>query len=163
MEFTITTVNPLDHAEAIKRLLVTHGRAEFPGFFDRGYEVAVRAGGVSWVGRDRSGQLVMRVACFPRRFRCGTRDVVGGLLMNALVAEPYRSFFPARELMRRARDDIKARGDVDFLYTDPNEPARAVLEASGFRHVGTLQRLGPPGWDPRWLVGGGVPFVHVRT
>ena len=163
MEFTITTVNPLDHAEAIKRLFVTHGRAEFPGFFDRAYEVAVRAGGVSWVGRDRAGQLVMHVACFPRRFRFGTRDVVGGLLMNALVAEPYRSFFPARELMRRARDDIKARGDVDFLYTDPNEPARAVLEASGFRHIGTLQRLVLPVGDRRWLVDGVIRLLHVRA
>ena len=163
MEFTITTVNPLDHAEAIKRLFVTHGRAEFPGFFDRAYEVAVRAGGVSWVGRDRAGQLVMHVACFPRRFRFGARDAVGGLLMNALVAEPYRSFFPARELMRRARDDIKARGDVDFLYTDPNEPARAVLEGSGFRHIGTLQRLVLPVGDRRWLVDGAIRLLHARA
>ena len=43
--------------------------------------------------------------------------------------------------MRRARDDIKARGDIDFLYTDPNDPARAVLEASGFRLIGTVERL----------------------
>src|SRR2546430_4093525 len=83
--------------------------------------------------------------------------------MNALVAEPYRSFFPARELMRRARDDIKARGDVDFLYTDPNEPARAVLEASGFRHIGTLQRLVLPVGDRRWLVDGAIRLLHVRA
>ena len=163
MEFTITTVNPLDHAEAIKRLFVTHGRAEFPGFFDRAYEVAVRAGGVSWAGRDRAGQLVMHVACFPRRFRFGTRDVVGGLLMNAMVAERYRSFFPARELMRRARDDIKARGDIDFLYTDPNEPARAVLEASGFRQIGTLERHVLPVADRRWLVDRAIRLLHART
>src|SRR5437660_924135 len=163
MEFTITTVNPLDHAEAIKRLFVTYGRPEFPGFFDRAYEVAVRAGGLSWVGRDRAGQFVMHLACFPRRFRFGTRDVVGGLLMNALVAEPYRSFFPARELMRRARDDIKARGDVDFLYTDPNDAAGAVLEASGFRRIGTVGRLVLPVGDRRWLVDGAIRLLHARA
>ena len=163
MEFTITTVNPLDHAEEIKRLFVTNGRAEFPQFFDRAYEVAVRAGGMSWLGRDRAGEIVMHVACFPRRFSFGTRDVAGALLMNALVAEPYRSFFPARALMRRARDDIKARGDVDFLYTDPNDAARAVLEASGFRRIGTLQRLVLPVADRRWLVDGAIRLLHVRA
>src|SRR2546429_8001230 len=109
MEFTITTVNPLDHAEAIKRLFVTHGRAEFPGFFDRAYEPAVRAGGVSWVGRDRAGQLVMHVACFPRRFRFGARAAVGVLLMYALVAEAFPPFFPRRPRIGRCRAGATAR------------------------------------------------------
>jgi hypothetical protein len=163
MEFTITTVNPLDHAEEIKRLFVTHGRAEFPDFFDRAYEPAVRAGGVSWLARDEAGQLVMHVACFPRRFRFGTRDVAGALLMNAMAAVPYRSFFPARTLMRRARDDLRARGDIDFLYTDPNDPARAVLEASGFRRIGTVERLVLPVGDHRWLVDGVIRLLHARA
>jgi hypothetical protein len=105
----------------------------------------------------------MHVACFPRRFRFGTHDVTGGLLMNALVAEPYRSFFPARTLMRRARDDIRSRGDVDFLYTDPNDQARAVLEASGFRRIGTLQRLVLPVGDRRWLMDGVIRLLHARA
>ena len=163
MEFTITQVNPLDHAEEIKRLFVTYGRAEFPEFFDRAYAPAVRAGGVSWLARDAAGQVVMHVACFPRRFRFGTRDVTGALLMNAMAAESYRSFFPARALMRRAREDVKARGDIDFLYTDPNDPARAVLEASGFRRIGRVGRLVLPICDRRWLVDGAIRLLHART
>ena len=163
MELTITKVNPLDYAADIKRLFVTYGRAEFPEFFDRAYEPAVRAGGVSWLGHDDAGELVMHVACFPRRFRFGTHDVAGGLLMNALVAEAYRSFFPARTLMRRARDDIKAGGSIDFLYTDPNEPARAVLAGSGFRQIGTLARLVLPIGDRRWLVDGAIRLLHARA
>ena len=88
LEFTITAVNPLDHETDIKRLFVTHERADFPSFFDRAYPAGVRAGGVSWVGRDRAGQVVMHVACFPQRFRFGEREVVGGLMINALVARP---------------------------------------------------------------------------
>src|SRR5205807_2234659 len=145
----------------IKQLFVAHGRPEFPGFFARAYEPAVRAGGVSWLGRDDAGQVVMHVGGFPRRFRFGTRDVVGGLLVNALVAESYRSFFPARALMRRARGDIEARGDIDFLYTDPNDQARAVLEVSGFRRIGTLARLVLPVGDRRWLVDGAAPIRRV--
>jgi hypothetical protein len=163
MDLTITATNPLDHADEIKRLFVTHSRPEFPEFFDRAYAPAVRAGGVSWLGRDAAGQLVMHVACFPRRFRFGTRDVTGALLMNAMAAESYRSFFPARSLMRRARDDLKARGGIDFLYTDPNDPARAVLEASGFRRIGTVQRLVLPVGDRRWVVDAVIRLLHARA
>src|SRR3989440_1049791 len=145
MEFTITTVNPLDHAEEIKRLFVTNGRAEFPQFFDRAYEVAVRAGGMSWLGRDRAGEIVMHVACFPRRFSFGARDVAGALLMNALVAEPYPSFFPARALMRRARGDIQAPGGVEFLYSDPTDAARAPPGGSRLRRGAAPRR---PAWPP---------------
>ncbi|HZI22514.1 MAG TPA: hypothetical protein VFD76_08340 [Gemmatimonadales bacterium] len=160
MEFTITAANPLDHADEIKRLFATHGRPEFPAFFDRAYGAAVRAGGTSWLARDGAGNLVMHVACFPRRFRFGARDIVGGLLMNAMAAEAYRSFFPARTLMRRARDD-SAAGGIDFLYTDPNDPARAVLEGSGFHRIGTLARHVLLVGDRRWLVDGAIRLLHA--
>lgn len=159
MEFTITAANPLEHADAIKRLFATNGRPEFPAFFDRAYPAAVRAGGKSWLARDGAGNLVMHVACFPRRFRFGAREIVGGLLMNAMATEAYRSFFPARALMRQARDDA-GRGDIDFLYTDPNEPARAVLEGSGFRRIGTLARHVLLVGDRRWLVDGAIRLLH---
>ena len=62
MEFTIAAVNPLEQAEQIKQLFVTHERPEFPAFFDRAYTAGVRAGGASWVGRDRAGEIVMHVS-----------------------------------------------------------------------------------------------------
>src|SRR5439155_544731 len=92
---TITAVNPLDHETDIKQLFVTHERADFPSFFDRAYPAGVRAGGVSWIGRNRAGQVVMHVACFPQRFRFGEREVVGGLMINALVAHLAPEFAPA--------------------------------------------------------------------
>lgn len=161
MDLTITTVNPLDHADEIKRLFVTHGRSEFPGFFDRAYPPAVRAGAVSWIGRDRTGHVIMHVACFPQRFRFGERDIVAGLLVNALAAEAHRSFFPARALMKRVRQDSQDRGDIDFLYTDPNEPARAVLTACGFVQVGTIERYVLPVADRRWLVDRAIRVMHA--
>ncbi|HXL33465.1 MAG TPA: hypothetical protein VN953_00960 [Gemmatimonadales bacterium] len=161
MELTIAAVNPLDHEEAIKQLFVTHERPEFPGFFDRAYPAGVRAGGVSWVGRDRAGQVVMHVACFPQRFRFGEREVVGGLMMNALVARPYRSFFPAHALIRRAKRDTKARGDIDFVYTDPNEQAKAVMDMCGFVRVGRLTRYVLPVGDRRRLLDGAIRLFHA--
>jgi len=161
LDFTITAVNPVDHEQDIKQLFVTHERPEFPGFFDRAYPAGVRAGGLSWVGRDRAGQIVMHVACFPQRFRFGEREVVGGLMMNALVARPYRSFFPAHALIRRVKRDTKARGDIDFVYTDPNEQAKAVLDMCGFLRVGALTRYVLPVGDRRRLLDAAIRLFHA--
>jgi hypothetical protein len=161
LDFTITAVNPLDYAADIKQLFVTHERPEFPEFFDRAYAIGVRAGGVSWIGRDRAGRVVMHVACFPQRFRFGEREVVGGLMMNALVARSHRSFFPAHALIRRAKEDTKARGDIDFVYTDPNEQAKAVMDMCGFVKVGSLTRYILAVGDRRWLVDGAIRLLHA--
>jgi hypothetical protein len=161
LEFTITAVNPLDHAEDIKQLFADHERPEFPPFFDRAYAAGVEAGGVSWVGRDGAGHVVMHVACFPQRFRFGEREVVGGLMMNALVARPYRSFFPAHALIRRAKQDTQARGGIDFVYSDPNDQAKAVMDACGFVKVGSLTRYVLAVGDRRWLVDGAIRLLHA--
>ena len=161
MDFTITKVNPLDHAEEIKRLFVTNERSDFPSFFDRAYPSAVRSGGMSWVGRDSDGHAVMHVGVFPHRFRFGAREVLGGLMVNALVAQAYRSFFPARALMKRARQESQARGDIDFLYTDPNEQARAVLEVSGFVTLGEVKRYVLPVGDRHWLLDRAIRVLHA--
>src|SRR5438477_12269213 len=102
LEFTITAVNPLDHETDIKQLFVTHERADFASFFDRAYPAGVRAGGVSWIGRKRAGQVVMHVACFPQPFRFGERAGVGRLMINARVARASPSLFPARAMTRLA-------------------------------------------------------------
>jgi hypothetical protein len=161
LELTFTAVNPLDHEEEIKQLFVAHKRPEFPGFFDRAYAPGVRAGGVSWIGRDRAGQVVMHVACFPQRFRFGKGEVVGGLMMNAMVARPHRGFFPAHALIRHAMEDISARGDIDFVYTDPNEQAKAVMDMCGFVKVGTLVRYVLPVGDRRWLLDRAIRLLHA--
>ena len=161
MEFTITAVNPLDHEKDIKQLFVNHERPEFPSFFDRAYPAGVRAGGVSWIGRDHAGNVVMHVACFPQQFRFGNDEVVGGLMMNALVARSHRSFFPAHALIGRAKADTKARGDIDFVYTDPNQQAKAVMDMCGFAKVGSLARYLLPVGDRRWLVDRSIQLVHA--
>jgi GNAT superfamily N-acetyltransferase len=161
LEFTITSVNPLDYAAEIKELFTVHGVPEFPGFFDRAYADAVRAGARSWVGRDGEGRLMMHVACLPQRFRFGTLDVTGGLMVNAMVAQGYRSFFPARALMARAKEDAKARGDIDFVYTNPTDPARVVLEAVGFVRVGMLGRYVLPVGHRRWPVDRAIRVFHA--
>jgi hypothetical protein len=161
MSFTITAVNPLEHAQEIKTLFVTHERPEFPAFFDRAYGIGVRAGGASWIGRDHAGQVVMHLACFPQRFRFGEREVVGGLMMNALVATSHRSFFPFRALIKRAQEDLRARGDMDFVYTDPNEQAKAVMDMCGFTTVGKLGRYVLPIGDRRWILDRGLRLVHA--
>ena len=161
MEFRVTAVNPLDHAEEIKQFFVAHERPEFVPFFDRAYAAGVQAGGGSWVGRDPDGHIVMHLACFPRRFRFGERDVVGGLMRDALVARPYRSFFPAHTLIKRATEDTRARGSMDYIYTNPNRQAKAVMDVCGFVQVGTLERYVLPVGHRHWIVDRPIGLVHA--
>jgi len=161
LEFRVTAVNPLDHAEEIKQLFVADERPEFVPFFDRAYAAGVQAGGGSWVGRDPDGHIVMHLACFPRRFRFGERDVVGGLMRDALVARPYRSFFPAHALIKRATEDTRALGRMDFVYTNPNRHAKAVMDLCGFAQVGTLERYVLPVGHRRWIVDRPIGLVHA--
>lgn len=156
MDLTIVSANPLDHAAEIKQLFLAHGRPEFPAFLERVYAAAVHAGARSWLGRDRDGHLVMHMACFPHRFKLGGQEVVGGHLVNGMVAQAYRGFFPALTLVRRALEDAKALGTIDFLYSDSNEGGRAVLRAPGFAPVGTLRRYVLPIAGRSWLADGAI-------
>src|SRR3989442_10146053 len=156
LELTITSANPLDHAAEIKQLFLAHGRPEFPAFMERAYAAAVQAGAKSWLGRDRDGRLVMHMACFPHRFTFGAQEVMGGHLVNGLVAQAYRTFFPVLALVRRAVEDAKALGTIDFLYSDSTKEGRAVLRALGFAAVGTLTRYVLPVADKSWLAYGAI-------
>jgi hypothetical protein len=158
---TITRVNPLDHAEAIKQLFVTHERPEFPAFFDRAYPEAVAEGANGWVGRDAAGRICGYVAQFPRRFAFGDQVVRGALLGNLMVATAYRTFFPGVSLLRRAVTDLRESGTVDFVYGDPNELARPVAEAAGLREVGALRRFVLPLSDRRAAIGLGIRAYRV--
>ena len=153
---TLSKVNPLEHADAIKEMFVTHERPEFPGFFDRAYPEAVAEGANGWVGRDPAGRICGFVAQFPRRFGFGDQVVRGALLGNLMVATAYRTFFPGVSLMRRAVTDLRESGTADFVYGDPNELARPVAEAAGLREVGALRRFVLPLTDRRAAIGLGI-------
>jgi len=158
---TIAIANPLDHAAEIKDLFVAHGMPSFPDYFDRTYPAAVRSGAVSWLGRDESGRVVMHQACFPRRFRSAERDVVACLMVNLMVATEYRAFFPALTLLRRAVQDLEARGGIDFLYADPNKAGEILLQAGRFARMGTLQRYVLPVSDRRVVLDGCIRLFHT--
>src|SRR6266550_6050538 len=158
---TIEIANPLDYAAEIKDLFVAHGMPSFPDYFDRTYPAAVRSGAVSWLGRDESGRVVMHQACFPRRFRSAEREVVAGLMVNLMVATQYRAFFPALTLLRRAVQDLEARGGIDFLYADPNKAGEILLQAGRFARMGTLQRYVLPVSDRRVVLDGCIRLFHT--
>lgn len=160
MTISIAAVNALAYEREIKELFQAHDRPEFPGFFDRAYPAAFGNGATSWLGRDRTGQLVMHVACFPRRFRFRGRDVVAGLMVNLMVAKEHRSFFPALALINHVIQDLRTRGVCDFLYTDPNEQGRSLLRATPFARIGTLRRYVLPVADGRAYVDAAIRLFH---
>ncbi len=157
----IAIANPLDHAAEIKQLFVTHGLQTFPDFFDRTYPTAVSQGATTWVGRDDTGHLVMHQACLPRRFRCAQGEMMAGLMVNLMVAEQYRTFFPALALLQRVVRDIAANGGIDFLYADPNKAGWVLLQAADFVRVGTLQRYVLPIGDRRLVLDACIRLFHV--
>ena len=159
--FTITRVNPVEHADAIKRLFLDHERPEFPDYFDRAFPDAVAEGGTSWVGWDEHGRLCAHIAQFPRAFALGGRTLQGALLANLMVATAHRKFWPALRLVRRLVDDVKASGSVDLIYADPNELAQPVLRAAGFQPIGALQRFVIPLTDLRRGVAVAIRLYHL--
>jgi hypothetical protein len=158
---TINRVNPLEYANGIKQLFLAHERPEFAAFFDRAYPDAVAAGATSWVGLDEDGCVRAHIAQFPHEFLFGRRTVRGSLLVNVMVAKQYRTFWPALTLVRRALNDSKQAGSVDFIYTDPNESALAILRAAGFRPVGALRRFVLPLTDGRRSVDLAIRLYHL--
>jgi hypothetical protein len=156
----ILRVNPLEHAEEIKVLFLTHERPEFPDYFERAYRDAGAGAVTSWVGRDAAGRLCAHAAQFRRDFRIGRQTVRGALLSNMMVATAYRTFWPAFSIMRRMIADARQAGAVDFLYADPNEPARAVAQAAGFRPLGILRRCVLPLRGRPLVVDLGVRLYH---
>jgi len=137
----ILRVDPLAHADAIKALFAAEGRVEFADYFDRAFPDAVREGARSWIGIDSKGALLMHVAVFPQRFQTVDGTAVGGLLVNLLCAREQRSFFPSLALMRRLVADTRTEGTIDFLYGDPNEQARRLVQIAGLKPVGELERF----------------------
>ena len=160
MSVTIAAVDALPYEREIKQLFLEHERPEFPDFFDRTYPAAAAQGARSWVGRDGTGRVVMHIACVPRRFRFGTRDLVAGLLVNLMVAAEHRTFFPALTLVRRLITDARQDGGIDFLYADPNEGSAALLRGTRFTAVDRLQRFVLPLADERLLLDWAIRLSH---
>jgi len=163
MGLTVRRVDPLEHGEEIKQLFLAHDRPEFPAFFDRAYRrpACEEGGATSWVGWDEHGTLRGHIALFPRRFLFEGQIARGALLANMMVATGYRTFWPGLALVRQMVKDTKDSGAVDFLYADPNEPARALAQATGFRHVGPMQRFVLPLRDPRLAIDLGIRAYNL--
>src|SRR5262245_28328182 len=108
MAFTVTRVNPLDHADELKALFTSNERPEFPGWFDRAYPAAVEQGASSWIARDEAGRVIVHIGCFPTQLSAKGRDLSGGLLVNLMADRRHRTFFPVVSTIRAAVRDREA-------------------------------------------------------
>ncbi|MGH9941910.1 MAG: hypothetical protein ACRD9R_06075 [Pyrinomonadaceae bacterium] len=137
----ISCVNPLLHADGLKRLFVENERTDYPGFFDQAYPSAVAEGAKAWIGTNAEGRVVMHASRFPHPFLFGERRVTGGLIVNIMVAKEYRTHHPARALFERYVSDSRADGECDFLYTETTERGANVLKVNGASVIGRVGRL----------------------
>ena len=154
----ISCVNPLLYRPALEQLFAEHERADHAEFFARAYPGAVAEGAKAWIGTDQAGRVVMHASRFPHRFLAGSDTLVGGLIVNIMVAKPYRTHVPARALFDKYVADSKQDGDIDFLYTETTPRGANVLTGAGARVVGHISRFVLP-------ISGGrlVSNLAVRT
>jgi hypothetical protein len=137
----VTRVNPVEHEADLKALMSANGIEWFGNFFDRGYRALVADGGASWVGFDDADQIQMNLTQFVHGFQFHGAQLLTGTIGNVMVAQPYRTFFPAFALFRRMLSDTRDRGELDFVYGDPTPGATAISKAVKMDHVGNLDRL----------------------
>jgi hypothetical protein len=146
----IERINPLAHEAGLKAFMAANSYAAFADLFDRGYRATVADGGASWVGFDGAGVIQMSVTQFVHRFEFRGTHLVAGVLGDLMVGLEYRTFFPALSLMRRMLRDTRERGELDFVYSDPNPGATAIATGAKLDHVGDLDRTVLPfaDWRP---------------
>ena len=147
MKLTIRRSNPLQYEEALKSLMVDHEHKEFAAFFDRGYADVVEKGGASWIGFDAAGGVRMSVTLFRHDFEVGGRTLKAGMLGNMMAAKEYRTFFPMVSLIKQLLKDVESDSGLDFLYTDPNPGAKAIVTATRLAHIGNTERYVIPMGD----------------
>jgi hypothetical protein len=156
MSLTIRRANPLQHAESLKTLMLSHEHKDFEAFFDRGYADVVDTGGASWMAFDAAGQAQMNVTLFRHDFVMGERTLAAGMLGNMMAAKAYRTFFPMISLIKQLLREVHAEGKLDFLYTDPNPGASAIVKATKLSHVGDTDRYVIPLGDENF-------FKHIAA
>ena len=137
----ISCVNPLLYRSALEQLFAEHERADHSEFLARAYPGAVAEGAKAWIGTDKAGRVVMHASRFPHRFLAGSDTMLGGLIVNIMVARPYRTHVPARALFERYVADSRADGDIDLLYTETTSRGANVLTGAGARVAGHISRF----------------------
>jgi hypothetical protein len=68
-------------------------------------------------------------------------QLVSGTIGNVMVAQQYRTFFPAVALFKRMLSDTCHQGVIDFVYGDPTPGASAISKVVKMDHIGNLDRL----------------------
>lgn len=157
----ISCVNPLAYRAALAQLFADDGRADHAEFLERAYPGAVAEGAKAWIGTDADGRVVAHAARFPHRFVIGDRPLVGGLIVNIMVARPYRTHHPARSLFQRYVSDSRSDGAVDFLYTETTERGANVLTAAGARVIARIGRFVLPIYGTRWPADLAIRTYHL--
>lgn len=84
--------------------------------------------------RSREGaEPVGAASAVPRQMRLGGRAVMAAQMVDFVVLEQHRSFFPALALQRELRQSALRKFEV--LYGMPNSESRGVFRNSGYRPV----------------------------
>ena len=139
---TMRRVDPLQFADQIKSLFAREGMHAHSEFFDQAYPDAVKEGASSWVMLDEGDCVVGHIAVFPHRFVCDGSEYTAALGANLVVDSRHRNLINAMALAERVVSDLGSDANVDLLFGDPNDDARAIMSSvGGFTDIDVLGRF----------------------
>jgi hypothetical protein len=138
----VRRVDPLRFADQIRSLFQREGMHPLVEFFGRAYPEAVKEGASSWVMLDESDRIVGHIAAFSHRFVCDGSEYRAALGANLVMDSRHRNLTNAMALAERVVADLGSQENVDFLFGDPNEGARAIMSSiGGFRDIDLVSRF----------------------
>ena len=126
--------DPRLYREEVIALFERHGNRRFRERFDCYYSNYGQD--TSWLLRSRgSGRLLGLCSVVPRKFRCGSAVLKGGVLGNLLVDRESRKTLGALNLVYAAKS-LVIRKEIDVLLGITNSQSRQLALRLGFHFLG---------------------------
>jgi len=128
--------DPRLYREEVIALFERHGNRRFRERFDCYYSNNGQDRPTSWLLRSRgSGRLLGLCTVVPRKFRCGSAVLKGGVLGNLLVDRESRKTLGALNLVYAAKS-LVIRKEIDVLLGITNSQSRQLALRLGFHFLG---------------------------
>src|SRR5712672_243375 len=128
--------DPRLYREEVIALFERHGNRRFRERFDCYYSNNSEDRPTSWLLRSRgSGRLLGLCSVVPRKFRCGSAVLKGGVLGNLLVDRESRKTLGALNLVYAAKS-LVIKKEIDVLLGITNSDSRQLALRLGFHFLG---------------------------
>ncbi len=143
-QFEITVESPATAlGDCVRLLSATRRRPAEASRFEWLYRQNPDGEAVVWMVRNAQGEAVGFTAALPRRMRVQGVARMCWVGADFSILPEYRTLGLALKLRRAAKEAID-EGQVEFLYSHPNERMAVIHARVGHREIGTMIRVAKP-------------------